>query len=229
MVSAARDSAKGGCRELDCARARAGGRRRVDRGRRFRTPVPSPRGSRKAAAWKSTRMPPPCLNHKYCARRGARVRPADRKRLRVLPMRRLGHLSRRMPVVSHTRSRKSTRCATTRRQPSSGSIGPGAPAMRASCTSFTAPSSCATRTIRASPRSAGRLACPCHGDARQQTRSARLCRTPSLEDLACRSVTAIGNMEIGERLAASGPGAEVRLEGASALGLFISAGYIYTP
>ena len=60
-----------------------------------------------------------------------------------------------------TRSPRFTRCGTTRRQPSSGSIGPGATAIRASRTFSTTPSSCATRTIRALPLSAARSACRC--------------------------------------------------------------------
>src|SRR5262249_42798058 len=49
--------------------------------------------------------------------------------------------------------------ATSPRRPSSGLIAPSTTAKRISPTFSLTPSSCATRTIRASPRSAGRLAC----------------------------------------------------------------------
>ena len=72
-------------------------------------------------------------------------------------------LIEKVPIFPPTRSPRSTRCGTMRRRPSSGSIGPGATAMRVSSTSSTTPSSCATRTIRALRLSAARSACPCRG------------------------------------------------------------------
>src|SRR5262245_8856806 len=51
------------------------------------------------------------------------------------------------------------RCATIRMRLLPGSIGPGATACRQSRSSSTTRSYCATRTIRASPRSVGRLVC----------------------------------------------------------------------
>ena len=64
-------------------------------------------------------------------------------------MRHSRRLSRSMRTVGLLRSQKSTRCVAMPRRPSSGSIGPGALAMRVSRASSTTPSSCATRTIRA--------------------------------------------------------------------------------
>src|SRR6516162_2844367 len=74
-------------------------------------------------------------------------------------MRRSGHSSISLPPMRPTRSRRSTRYATIRMRPSSGSIGPGATAMGAYSFSCMTPSSCASGTIRALRSSVARSVC----------------------------------------------------------------------
>src|SRR6516225_7254565 len=64
-----------------------------------------------------------------------------------------------MPALPPTRSPRCMRCAMMRRKPLGGSIEPGATAIQRSHTSSTTPSSCVTRTICASVRSARKWAC----------------------------------------------------------------------
>src|SRR6516164_8305266 len=64
-----------------------------------------------------------------------------------------------MPALPPTRSPRCMRCAMMRRKPLGGSIEPGATAIQRSHTSSTTPSSCVTRTICASLRSARKWAC----------------------------------------------------------------------